>query len=136
MGPTARQGKFAILKHLLLDGNGVMTVEHDAAAKTIHVRVDRSKITSHGKPSLGRMLCRIHIWRCIADVKSCREFYDPLSVVDGEYEAWGQIMASKPEPRWKFVQANTVLQEDGEVELRVYEESNEGIIQSFAERGI
>lgn len=113
-----------------------MTVEHDQAAKTIHVRVDRSKITSHGKPSIGRMLYRLHVWWCIANVQSCREFYEPLSVVDGEYEAWRQIVASKPEPGWKFVQANTVLKEDGKVELRVYEESNEGIIQSFAERGV
>ncbi len=113
-----------------------MTVEHEQASKTVHVHVDRSKITSHGKPSLGRMLCRIHTWRCIADAKSCREFYDPLSVVDGEYEAWRQIVVSKPQPRWKFVQANTVLKDDGEVELRVYEESNEGIIQSFAERRV
>ena len=121
---------------MLQDGNGVMTVKHDPAAKTVHVHADRSKITSHGKPSLGRMLRRIHIWRCIADVKSCREFYEPLSVVDGEYEAWREIVASKPEPGWKFVQANTILQEDGEVDLKVYEKSNEGIIQSFAERGI
>lgn len=113
-----------------------MTVEHKSAAKTVHVRVDRSKITSHGKPSLGRTLCRIHTWRCIAGVKSCREFNAPLSGVDGEYEAWRQIVVTKPEPRWKFVQANTVLKEDGEVELRVYEESNEGIIQSFAEKGV
>lgn len=57
-------------------------------------------------------------------------------MVDGEYEAWRQIVVSKPQPRWKFVQANTVLKDDGEVELRVYKESNEGIIQSFAERRV
>lgn len=45
-------------------------------------------------------------------------------------------MVVKPEPRWKFVQANIVLKQDGKVELRVYEESNEGIIQSFAEKGV
>ena len=55
--------------------------------------------------------------------------------MEGEYEASRQIEVTKPEPRWKFVQANTVLKEDGEVELR-YEESNEGIIQSFVEKGV
>ncbi|KAI9842894.1 MAG: hypothetical protein M1837_006726 [Sclerophora amabilis] len=135
-GQAHARANFAILKHLLLDGDGVLMVEHDPVAETVHIRVDRSKITSHGKPSLGRMLCRIHVWRCIADVKSCREFYEPLSVVDGESEAWRQIVTSKPEPGWKFVQANTVLKEDGDVELKMYEASNEGIIQSFAERGI
>lgn len=95
-----------------------MTVQHNTVAKTVHVHVHRSKITSHGKLSLGRMLCWIHVWRCIADIKSCREFYESLSVVDGEYEAWRQVMASKPELKWKFVQANTILKENGEVELK------------------
>lgn len=31
---THNQANLAILKHLLLDGDGVMTVEHDPAAKT------------------------------------------------------------------------------------------------------
>lgn len=121
---------------MILDGGGVLTVECDPSENVVYVRVDRSKITSHGKPSLGRMLHRIHVWRCIADVDSCKAFYEPLSAVDGEYETWRRIVASKPEPIWKFVQPNTVLNERGEVELKVYGESNEGIIQSFAERGI
>lgn len=33
-----------------------------------------------------------------------------------------------------FVQANTFLDEDGEVGVKMYEESNKGVIQSFAER--
>ncbi|KAL3952369.1 hypothetical protein ACCO45_012312 [Purpureocillium lilacinum] len=130
--PHAR-ANFAILKHLLLDGGGVIIVKCDEDAETVQVSVDRSKISSHGKPSLGRMLLRIHIWRCIADVESCRDFYEPLSVVDGGYEIWRRIVASKPEPWWKFVQPNTVVKDDGEVELVIYEESNKGIIQQTAE---
>ncbi|KAK2608595.1 hypothetical protein QQS21_002821 [Conoideocrella luteorostrata] len=133
--PHAR-ANFAILKYLLLHGDGVLTVTHDAQAETVHVTVDFSKVTSHGRPSLGRMLCCIHVWRCIADVESCRHFYEPLSAVDGEYETWRRIVASKPEPGWKFVQPNTMLGEDGKVELTVYEESNVGIIQSFLDRQI
>lgn len=128
------KANFAILKHLLLDGDGVLTGKLNAQEKTVHVHVDRSKILSHGKPSLGRMLCKIHVWRCTADVKACTAFYDPLSSVDGEYELWRQIVASKPEPRWKFVQPNTFLNDLGEVGIRLYEESNEGIIQSFVDK--
>jgi dipeptidyl-peptidase-3 len=36
----------------------------------------------------------------------------------------------------KIVQANTFLNEDGTVRLKVYDESNEGIIQSFVERDV
>lgn len=128
------QANFAILKHLLQDASGAFEVQYDAAAATVHVHVDRSKILSHAKPSLGRMLCRIHVWRCVADVESLRAFYDPLSVVDDEYEQWRQVVVSNPEPRWRFVQPNTALDEGGEVYVSLYEASNRGIIHSFAER--
>lgn len=134
--PHAR-ANFCILKHLLLDGGGVMSIKHDADAQTVHVCVDRSKITTHGRAALGRMLCAIHVWRCTADIESCKEMYDQLSVVDNEYEVWRKIVVTRPEPGWKFVQPNTILDsETGKVTLQTYAESNEGIIQSFAERGI
>jgi dipeptidyl-peptidase-3 len=58
-----------------------------------------------------------------------------MCAVDGVYEQWRQIVCSKPKPRWKFVQPNTFANGE-EVERKVYEESNEGIIQSWAEREI
>ncbi|KAG2420017.1 hypothetical protein HFD88_004814 [Aspergillus terreus] len=112
------------------------TTAKDPVAKELFVRVDRSKIVSHGKPSIGRMLCKIHIWHCTADVNACRPFYESLSAVDGEYEIWRQIVVSKPQPRWKFVQPNTFLKDDGTVELRDYEANDVGIIKSFFERKI
>lgn len=108
----------------------------DEAAGTLHVHVDPSKILLHGKTAIGRMLHRVHVWRCTADVAPCKAFYEPLSAVDGRYEVWRKIVASKPEPPWKFVQANTVLGDDGHVQLKLYEQSNQGIIQSFADRDI
>lgn len=59
-----------------------------------------------------------------------------LSIVDGQYEVWRQTVVLNPEPKWKFVQPNTFLKDDGTVELREYEASNIGIIQSFFERGL
>ncbi|KAK6507658.1 hypothetical protein TWF481_006083 [Arthrobotrys musiformis] len=134
-GEAHKRGHFALLKWLLIDGGGVMSVDYDRDNKNLTVRVDRSKVLTHGKPSLGRFLCRLHIWRCVADAKSCADLYEPLTTVDGAYEEWRQVVCSKPTPRWKFVQANTVL-EGQEVVVKVYEENNEGIIRSWAERGI
>lgn len=82
------------------------------------------------------MLRKIHIWHCTADVEACRPFYENLSAVDGEFEAWRKIVESKPEPKWKYVQPNTSLNDDGTVELIEYEATNEGIIKSFADRNI
>lgn len=135
-GSPHSNADFAILKHLLRDANGLLSVDCDENSGTLQVRVDQSKIAKEGKASLGRMLHRIHVWRCTADVAACKEFYEPLSAMQGEEEAWRKIVASKPEPAWKFVQANTMLTDDGKVELKVYEESDAGIIQSFADRGL
>lgn len=127
---------FAIFKHLLQDGNGVMSIDHDPIAKSLFVCVDRSKIASCGTTSIGRMLCKIHIWHCTADIDASRPFYEALSEVDGMYEVWRQIVSSNPEPKWKFLQPNTFINEDGSVSLKEYEPSNAGIIQSFSERDI
>lgn len=121
---------------MLQDGDGVIWVEQDPITKEPFVRVDRSKIISHGKPAIGRMLCKIQIWRSTADINACRPYYEALSAVDGEYESWRQIVVSKPEPRWKFVQPNTFLNGDGTVELKEYEANNVGVIESFFKREI
>ncbi|KAF2964127.1 hypothetical protein GQX73_g9456 [Xylaria multiplex] len=135
-GSPHSNADFVILKHLLHDANGLLSVDCDVNSGTLQVRVDRSKIAEEGKASLGRMLHRIHIWRCTADVVACKQFYESLSAVQGIEAVWRKIVASKPEPAWKFVQANTILTDDGKVQLKVYEESDAGIIQSFADRDL
>lgn len=120
---------------MLQDGGGVIRISHNTENSTLTVHVDPTKFASHGKPALGRYLLRLHIWRCTADFSACKDFYEPLCAVEGEYEQWRQIVCSKQKPRWKFVQPNTFLRGD-EVEMKVYEASNRGVIQSWAERDI
>ncbi|KAL6695360.1 peptidase family M49 domain-containing protein [Trichoderma pleuroticola] len=129
------QAHFSILKHLLQDGDGVVSIAHHPTQQSLTVHVDRSKILSHGKQSLGSYLCKLHIWRCTADVSACSKFYEPLCVVDGVHEEWRKIVVSKPKMKWKFVQPNTFLAGE-RVQVKVYDETNEGIIQSWAERDI
>lgn len=128
--------KFTILKHVIQDGDGVIWGDCNPDTNQLVVRVNRYKIVSHGKPSIGRMLCKINIWHSTADVNACRPLYEALSAVDGEHEIWRQIVASNREPKWKFVQPNTYLKDDDIVGLREYEASNVDIIQSFAERDL
>ncbi|KAK1826080.1 dipeptidyl peptidase III [Podospora conica] len=145
-GDQHARGSFAILRHLLQDGNDVITVNHSPSTGTLQIHVDRSKILSHGKPSLGRLLLRLHVWRCTADINSCTEFYNPLTAVDGRFEAWREAaMAAwsskgsslvQSEPGGKIIQLNTFVTDYGRVELKVYDTTNEGIIESFLDRGI
>ncbi|KAF2678548.1 peptidase M49, dipeptidyl-peptidase III [Lentithecium fluviatile CBS 122367] len=134
-GQAHSRAHFAILKCLLTDGDGCVMVEHDPEAKSLIIRVDRSKIGPHGKPALGRMLLRLHIYRCTADVQACRQYYEELSCVDGEYLKWREIVHAKKAPNWVFVQANTFLQGE-DVVIKEYEPTPKGVIQSWAERNI
>ena len=110
-----------------------MTVECNPQQQRLTVRVDRLKMISHGKPALGRMLLKLHMYRCTADVQSCRAYYEDLSKVDGEYLEWRKVVLANKMPRSAFVQANTFL-DNGDVVLKEYEPSTEGVIQSWYER--
>lgn len=112
-----------------------MNIKCDPSQQKLVVHVDRSKIVTHGKPALGKMLLRLHVYRCTADVQACRSYYEDLSRVDGEYLEWRKIVLAKSQPKWVFVQANTFL-EEGEVRLKEYESSVEGVVQSWAERAV
>ncbi|RYP89132.1 hypothetical protein DL769_000180 [Monosporascus sp. CRB-8-3] len=113
-GQAHSRAHFAILKCLLLDGGGVITVTHNKPKKYLTVRVDRSKIP---------------------DAAGCRTYYEELSRVDEEYLDWREtVLANKPPPVI-FVHANTFLDGDS-VTLREYEPTIEGVIKSWAERKV
>ena len=124
-----------MLKNLLRHGDGVVLVAHDKATKSLRVHVDRSKIRSHGKPALGQMLLRLHMYRCTADAEGCRAYYEDLSRVDGEYVEWRETVLTNKPPPLVFVHANTFLDGDT-VNIREYEATMEGVIQSWAERDV
>ncbi|KAG9242072.1 peptidase family M49-domain-containing protein [Calycina marina] len=134
-GQAHSRAHFAMLKCLLLNGNGFMSIDCDPTRESLIVRVDRSRIVTCGKPALGEMLLRLHMYRCIADADACRSYYENLSRVDGEYLEWRKIVIAKKQPKWVFVQANTFLHGE-EVTLKEYEPTPRGVFQSWAERAI
>ncbi|KAH2894686.1 hypothetical protein KXW52_009380 [Aspergillus fumigatus] len=98
------------------------------------IRVNRF-LLQEGKASLGRMLLRLHIYRCTADMRSCREFYEDLTTVHEEALGWREVVLMKKDPPLAFCHANTFLQGD-RVILREYEPTVRGLIQSWAERDL
>ncbi|KAI1498306.1 peptidase family M49-domain-containing protein [Biscogniauxia marginata] len=134
-GHAHSRAHFSILKCLILDGDGVVTVIHDKGNQSLTVRVDQSKISSHGKPALGRMLLPLHIYRCTADTGPCRKYYEELSRVEGEYIEWRETVLANKLPPLVFAHANTFLDGDT-VTLKEYEPTIEGIIKSWAERKV
>jgi dipeptidyl-peptidase III len=123
------------MKCLLLDGGGVLSIHCDPSKQILTARIDKSKILTHGKPALGRMLLRLHMYRCTANVKECRAYYEELSRVNGQYLEWRKVVLSRKAPPLLYVQANTFL-EDETVMLKEYEPTVKGIIQSWVERKV
>ena len=121
---------------VLLSAESFLTVIHNPTTNDLTVHVDRSKILSHGKPALGKLLLRLHIYRCTADISACREYFEELTTVDGIFAKWRTMVIAKRRPRQILVQANTFLRENGGVELREYEASVRGVVRSWAERGV
>ena len=81
------------------------------------------------------MLLRLHMYRCTADAEGCRAYYEELSKVDGDYIEWrDSVLANKPPPLI-FVHGNTFLEGDTVI-LKEYEPTIEGVIESWAERGV
>ena len=120
---------------LLAVGDNFLTVEHDQIDNSLTVFIDKAKIPTHGKKALRDLLLRLHIYRCTADVKACRAFYDDLTQPNDLFLQWRDVMLANQEPKQIFVQANTFLK-NGEVVLKEYDATVEGMIQSWAERNV
>ncbi len=139
-GQAHAQARFSILRCFLEAGNDFVRLSHTQPdLSDLVIVLDRSKILSHGRPAVERYLQRLHVYKATADVTAGRALYLHMTDVDPDF--WGskvrdEVLRRKT-PRKIFVQANTVLADDGTtVALREYEPSLAGMIQSWAERDV
>lgn len=135
-GQAHMQARFSILRTFLNAGVEFCELEGNTEdLSDLTIRLERSKILSLGRPAVEKYLQRLHIYKATADVEGGRKMYDEITAVDDWYATkLRPAVLSKKTPRKVFVQANTVIGEDGRVELREYEASAKGMIESFADR--
>lgn len=135
-GQPHMQARFSILRTFLNAGVEFCELESNAEdLGDLTIRLERSKILSLGRPAVEKYLQQLHIYKATADVEGGRKMYDEITAVDDWYATkLRPAVLSKKTPRKVFVQANTVIGEDGKVELREYEASAKGMIESFADR--
>ncbi|CAN7936879.1 unnamed protein product [Ixodes hexagonus] len=133
------RARYVIMRVLLEAGDLVQIKETtgEDGKPDLLVTLDRSKILSVGAPVIEQFLLQLQLYKSTADVKSATELYDRYSEVsaDGPHpflKYWDVVMARK-KPRRIFVQANTMLEGD-KVQLRSYDASPEGHLQSWLDR--
>lgn len=132
-GEAHERGFFAILQ-IMLATEGFVRLETDHEAKKLKLHMDRAKILGVGKKAIEKFLLEMTMWLSTADVESATERYESLTTVDDEWLQIREIVKAQPSKPWIFIQGNTFLSEEGEVEYREYEETPIGVIQSWAER--
>ena len=142
-GQAHSQARFSILQCFLQAGDGFCELAHtegaDGGLAGLEIRLDRAKILTTGRKAVGDYLRRLHVYKATADVETGRAFFGEMTEVDADF--WGrrvrdEVLRNK-QPRKVFVQANTFLDEaSGAGELRHYDATPQGMIQSWAERRV
>ncbi|KAK4659826.1 hypothetical protein QC762_113370 [Podospora pseudocomata] len=132
------QARFAILKSFLEAEDDFCKLEYkNEDLSDLTIRLDRSKILTSGRKAVGDFLQKLHIYKSTADVETGSKFFTEMSNVGLEY--WGtkvrNVVLKNKQPRKVFVQANTYLDEKtGQVTIKHYEPTLEGVIESWADR--
>lgn len=134
-GQAHMQARFSILQTFLSAGKEFASLDYTKDdLSDLTIRIERSKILSHGRPVVESYLQKLGIFKATADVKAGTKLYTDITTVDDWYatKVRPEVLRRKT-PRKVYVQANTVL-EGGRVILKEYEASPAGMIQSYAER--
>ncbi|KAL9588161.1 MAG: hypothetical protein Q9203_003018 [Teloschistes exilis] len=138
-GQAHMQARFSILKTFLDAGEDFCSLHHKSKddLSDLTVRIDRHKILTVGRKAVEAYLQKLHVYKCTADFEEGRRLYEGMTGVDGWWEerVRPEVLRRKV-PRKVFVQANTVEEEEGNVVLREYEASGEGMIKSWADRDV
>ena len=136
------QARFAILQTFLKasEGNGFVTLstEEVDGVESIVVKLDRDQIQSVGVPAIREFLLRIQVAKATADFDGAFKFYagdSGATAVNAKFVALRAEVLAMKKPRRQLVQANTVIDpKTGKVELKEYEPSKAGMIESFVAR--
>ncbi|CAK7230202.1 hypothetical protein SBRCBS47491_007505 [Sporothrix bragantina] len=103
--------------------------------RSVKVTLNRDKIATVGRQALGDLIFKLQICRSIKDVARGTAIFLDLTTVDEQGLLWKEVVEENQKPRTLFVHANTILTESGDVVLKEYPPTKEGLIQAWLDRG-
>ena len=145
-GQIHMQARFSILKTFLEARDGFCTIEdtrsanqsEESSPSDLTIRLSRAKILTRGRPAVEKYLQQLHVYKSTADLEAGKRLYEEKTKVEGDF--WQKRVRNevirKKMPRKVFVMANTVIGEDGQVALKEYDATLEGMVRSWAERDV
>lgn len=134
-GQPHMQARFSILKTLLNSGL-VKLVYKEADYSDLYVELNKQEIETVGHEAIKDYLRHLHIYKSSGDAENGSKYFIDRSTVTPELAKFRDIVLKSRLPRKQYIQANTEIDETGEVVLKEYPENEIGLIQSFYERGL
>lgn len=132
-GQAHMRARFAITKCLVNAGVCSFDYKDEANYLDLTLKIDESKLSTVAVEALGEFLNKLHVYKSTANVKEGVEFYSSMTEVTEDYGKFRDTVLSKKLPRKQIIQANTT-ESDAKVDVKEYEESEVGMIQSYADR--
>lgn len=136
-GQAHMHARYVLLQVMLEAGGGFCDVK-DITGKDgkpdVLVTLDRSKIKTVGYPAIGKFLVKLQVYKTTADVESAKKMYNKYAAVDGTMLARRAVILERKQPRALKVQAHVFLDKAGKVQLKQYEATPAGMIQSYVDR--
>lgn len=134
-GQPHMQARFGIFKSL--HRAGVVSLKHTSEDfDDLELVTDESKLDTAAVDALRDFLHSLHVYKTTANVKEGLAFYNDITDVSDDYAKYRDAVLRKKLPRKQLIQANTVLDNEGNVDVVEYDESEVGMIQSFADRAV
>ncbi|KAL7311824.1 hypothetical protein PS15m_009540 [Mucor circinelloides] len=136
-GQAHMQARYAIMNVMLEAGQDFLQFKPCTVdgQESLEIYLDKSKIRSVGAPAVSKFLTKLQIYKATADEVNGTQLYMDATHVPEKWTSIRDIVIRSKQPRKVFVQANTILKDD-QVELKEYEASATGMIQSFVERRV
>ncbi|XP_076166727.1 dipeptidyl peptidase 3 isoform X2 [Ptiloglossa arizonensis] len=132
------QARYVLLRVCMEAGDDFVNVVETEPGKSLLLTLDRFKIQTVGKRAIGEFLTKLQIYKSTGDVEAAKKMYEKYSKVPATgphpWARWRDIVLARKEPRKIFVQSNTFVNGEKEVQLKNYEPSFVGLIQSWMER--
>lgn len=136
-GQAHMQARYCILQVLLEAGQGFVTIHRgdgdQSSGNGSFVNLNSEQIMTVGQTAIGTFLTKLQVYKSTGDIGAAKVMYDAYTAVDGDMLSLRQEVVDNRKPRKMLVQHSTSVN-DGDVTLKTFPASAEGLVQSFIER--
>lgn len=129
--------RYVILRVLLEAGGGLVTLNKKTGADgnpDVEVTIDRALIPTVGKLAIGNFLLKLQVYKSLGDFANGSKMFNAYSEVPADMLELRDIVMARKEPRKIMVQGHMQAKADGGFEMKSFENSTIGMINSFVAR--